>query len=165
MIKTYELNLVNNPISKMPPLIQANVLKALEDGMKLAEVKSKTEYLTGPRPEKLGVVTGMLRRSVMSKVIKGSGNIFAVGILGVTNLVYARIHELGGLISDHIIAAKNVPYLVFFWKKKGVWFRGKSVHHPAKVPSRPYLRPALEGSLENIRNLIELAINDAHSRS
>jgi len=163
MITYFDLYLENNPISQMPPLVQVNVLKALEDGLSIAQDKARTDYLTGPRPTKLGVVSGLLKRAVTSKVIKGTGDTFAIGLLGIYDLVYSKIHELGGHIEDHIIAAKNVPYLIFFWKKRGIWMKIKKVHHPADIPARPYLYPALVDSQVEIVNLIDLAIKNAYN--
>ncbi len=154
-----------NKISQLPPLIQANVLKALEDGMLVAEQKSKTKYLSGPRPEKLGVITGLLRSRVRSSVERGTKNIFAIGTLGVSGVVYAWIHELGGKTRPHPIVAKNAPYLVFFWKSKGIWMRIKAVNHPgSKFPPRPYLKPALEESEPAIVHLLQAAIDHAYQQ-
>ncbi|MCE1186213.1 MAG: phage virion morphogenesis protein [Rhodocyclales bacterium] len=54
------------------------------------------------------------------------------GILG-SNLVYARIHELGGTVK-----AVRAKYLRF--RTQGRWVSKRQV----TIPARPYLRPALE---------------------
>ena len=151
-----------NAISKLPALIQANVFQALKQGMMVAEQISQTKYLTGPRPEKLGVVTGLLRSSVKSGAyLGGDPGTFATGVLS-ANTEYARIHEYGGTTRPHRIEAKNVRNLKFFWKKKGIWFLGPRVNHPgSKIPARPYLTPAIEDSLPVIADMIQASIDRA----
>jgi hypothetical protein len=153
-------------LTRLPALIQANVFKALQQGMMLSEQTSKTKYLTGPRPDRLAVVTGLLRSSVKSGAyLGGDSGVFATGFLSASG-EYAPIHEYGGVTPPHLIEAKNVPYLKFFWKKKGVWFRGRSVNHPgSRIPARPYLRPALVDSLPVIEDLIKAAIDRAYKDS
>lgn len=153
-----------NKIKALPEEIRNNIFHALEDGMKIAEGISQKNYLTGPRPEKLGVVTGLLRSRVKSWVKKGVGGIFAWGILGVSGVVYAWIHELGGKTSPHIIAAKNKAFLVFFWQKKQVWMKIRSVNHPgSNIPARPFAKPALVDALPQIKSLLDLAVMKAYS--
>jgi hypothetical protein len=158
-------------LTRLPALIQANVFKALQQGMMLAEQTSQTKYLTGPRPDRLAVVTGLLRSSVKSGAyLGGDPGVFATGTLTAgmagDSIKYAAIHEHGGITPPHLIEARNVPYLKFFWKKKGVWFRGRSVNHPgSRIPARPYLRPALVDSLPVIEDLIKAAIDRAYKDS
>jgi phage gpG-like protein len=54
------------------------------------------QYLTGPRPEKLGVITNRLRRSIRRSAaqIVGESVLSSIG----TNVEYAAIHEFGGTI-------------------------------------------------------------------
>ena len=78
------------------PVFPTSLLPMLHEVMKksmfMSERTSKSDYLSGPRPHKLGVVTGRLRSSVKGTAeIKGSNTI---GHLG-TNVVYAPAHELG----------------------------------------------------------------------
>ena len=60
-------------------------------------------------------------------------------IVGVFDVIYAAIHEFGG-----VIKAKNAPKT-----KSGDWVRTKSV----TIPARPYLRPAI---YENPNELAEI---------
>jgi len=172
MANSFELKFVLPPgtsaISRLPPLIQSNVIRALKDGMLIAERISKTQYLSGPRPEKLAVKTGLLRSRVLG-ILAGTGGdpkVFASGVLGVSGVIYARIHELGGITKPHPIEARNKPRLVFFWKKKGIWMSIRKVSHPgSRIPARPYLRPAFDQAKPSIENLIQLAINKAYKDS
>lgn len=137
-------------ISELSPLIQANVFAAFQAGMELAADRSRTEYLSGPYPEKLAVESGMLRSRVRGRVEKGSGGVFATGILGVSGgLIYSWIHELGGIITP-----KTKKALHFFWKRKQIWMTLQRVNMPAK----PYLRPAILDELPRIQNLIDMAV-------
>jgi phage gpG-like protein len=65
---------------------------ALKTGMFDVERTSKYNYLSGPRPEKLGVVTGRLRNSILAKVTTTRSKI--IGEIG-TNVIYGRFHEEG----------------------------------------------------------------------
>jgi len=161
-------------ISRLPALIQANVFQALVQGMRLAESISQTKYLTGPRPDKLGVVTGLLRSSVKGGAQLGGGSgIFAIGVLRAGyfggEVKYAAIHEYGGKTSPHPIEAKNVPRLVFFWKKKGIWMRIRKVNHPgSNIPARPYLSTAMADTAMPggiIDRMIQASIDRAYKDS
>ena len=74
--------------------------------------------------------TGALVNSIIVDKIKKSKTFAQVGIG--TNLVYARIHELGGII-------------------KNAFGRGIIVH----MPARPYLRPAMDENEPDIRKAVE----------
>lgn len=84
-------------------------------------------------------ISGMLANSITHKVLAGSTGVEAT--IG-TNLLYGRIHELGG-----IIRAKNSPFLVFK-TEDGMWHRVKSV----EMPARPFLMPALLSNEKAILN-------------
>lgn len=171
-MKTYIIQPTIPPgesLFKLSPLLQSSIVKALSDGMQLAATISQTRYLSGPRPSVLGVVTGLLRSSVKSAVTLGGGpGIFATGFLRAgmagSEIKYAAVHEYGGRTSPHLIQAKNVKYLSFFWKKMGVWFVGPRVNHPGSVfPARPYLRPAMDDAFPTIDRLIQAAVDKAFS--
>ena len=104
---------------------------------------AREDYLSGPRPEKLGTVTGQLRTSTVYKVM---GNRVVIG----SNLKYARIHEFGG-----VIKAKNSPFLVFKIGKQ--WISVKQV----TIPARPFLRPALADSKGAALSIIQRLANEA----
>lgn len=60
-----------------------------------------------------------------------------------TNVVYARIHQLGGQTKPHVIRAKRAKALAF-----GGIFR-KSVNHPGShIPARPFLPITADGQLQ-----------------
>ena len=158
-------------ISKLPALIQANVFKALQQGMTLAASISQTKYLTGPRPSKLGVVTGMLRASVKGGAYLGGGpGVFAMGVLKAgwfgASMKYAAIHEYGGTTPPHTIIPRTKTVLKFFWKKANMWRYAKRIYHPGSViPARPYLLPAMMDVQPIIENMIQTAIDRAFKDS
>lgn len=81
--------------------------------------------------------TGNLTNSIG---VRREGKTIQAGVFGV---VYAKIHEFGGIIS-----ARNKPYLAF--QIDGKWIFTKKVH----MPARPYLRPALDNHMEEIKQAI-----------
>lgn len=179
------------------PIVLANVanvdervLKAgetgIRKGLEFAKTISMREFLRGPRPAKLGEVTGRLRDSLTVSVTRtGKG---VVGRIG-SNVKYARFHEFGltGVVNvrEHtrhiqqklagnssrrvkfirdprtgsIIATKRES--VNSAAKRGVEFMEQTVKaHPRKVDykGRPFIRPALERAQAIIRETIVLAL-------
>lgn len=83
------------------------------------------------------VITGELRRSITHEVDRAR----PVGRVG-SNLVYARIQELGGPIT--VKTAKFLHFVI-----DGAHIMVKSVY----IPARPYLRRALDTNLGLIKKL------------
>lgn len=91
--------------------------KAMLAGAEVVIGRSRSEYLKAPEADKtrLHVRTGRLWRSLHAKAdVSGTEVKLYIG----TNVIYARIHELGG----------DIP---------------RGTGRPTKMPARPYLRPAL----------------------
>ena len=79
-------------INKNTGLIPLKLEKAFRTGLEYILTRIKTGYLTGPRPEKLGVVTGRLRSSITYVLNPNPKRITAeVG----TNVDYGAKHEYG----------------------------------------------------------------------
>ncbi len=53
-----------------------------------------------------------------------------------SNVRHALVAHEGA--RPHIITARNVPQLRFFWERIGTWFVGYSVNHPG-MEGQPYL--------------------------
>jgi phage gpG-like protein len=106
--------------------------------------RSTEDYLSGPRPKKLGRISGDLARSVGYKV---RGNRVVIG----SNLRYARIHELGGDIKP------KGSGLLTFRLPNGQWISTDKV----TIPDRPFLRPALRDSRAGARRIIARLANEA----
>lgn len=129
--------------------------------------------LSGPKPAYLGVGEvngGRLRTSIHAFGFFQDKQNTSIRIG--TNLIYARIHEYGG-----VIKAKNAPYLWFkihtsdrFMSLRGnkrlakpvagwTWIRTKQV----TIPARPFLRPATESPevREEVSRVINKKITEA----
>lgn len=114
----------------------------------------------------LHVQTGRLRQS-MQTFMASDGSSATIG----TNVEYARIHEFGGTTRPHVIpvpTGRIVGHTLTFStpgkgrgeiKSKVIKLGGgqmvmRNVHHPgATVPARPYMRPALEDSRQDIEKI------------
>ena len=116
----------------------------------------KEKYLSGPRPEKLGVKSEMLRARTIYSIDQSGNNI---QIKWGNNLPYGRIHEYGGRTSAHTILPKRKDILSFIVNGKRVYT--KRVNHPGSViRKRPYLRPGLEDLLPEFRQKISDMVTD-----
>lgn len=81
-----------NEISLNLEEVIANVKKTLEADMFAVERTAKLNYLSGPRPDKLGVVTNVLRSGTKASVERLGNTI--QGVLGFgPQAWYGRIHE------------------------------------------------------------------------
>lgn len=87
----------------------AEVLQAagrgLAAGLQAAAGIAQRTYLRGPRPQKLGIVTGRLFRSITTSVDVAPTEV--VGVIG-TNVPYARRHELGFRGTERVRAHTRV---------------------------------------------------------
>lgn len=117
--------------------VTAAARRALSDSVMLVHWKI-TLNLTGAV---LRVKTGRLRQSMQIQVFEDSA------VIG-TNVEYARIHEFGGTTPPHEIRPRRGKALFF-----GGRFAAHVVHPRATVPARPYMRPALEDSREDIHKI------------
>jgi hypothetical protein len=89
-------------LTQLPGLIGQAAEGAMTESLELVSRISRGDYLSGPFPHRLQPRTGRLRASLRRG---DKDNIFTVqrrgttiqGTLG-TNVVYARIHEFGGVI-------------------------------------------------------------------
>ena len=127
--------------SKNTKLIPLKLEKAFRTGLEYILTRIKTGYLTGPRPEKLGVVTGRLRSSITYLMTPNPGKITAeIG----TNVIYGAVHEYGG-----IILPKKGNYLKF--KTGGGWVSVKKV----TMPKRPFIEPGIKDMIPKVEQLLE----------
>lgn len=137
----------------------------LSRGLQIAAGVAQKNYLSGPRPSVLDVVTTRLRGSIVTEV-DVSNNVIT-GRIG-SNVPYAAYHEFGfhGVenVKSHLrvasleIARKNKLGTVFLVQRGGSKRLAKSLKryditnitgvraHTRKIDydGRPYLRPALE---------------------
>lgn len=105
---------------------------------------AQDRYLSGPRPTRLDVVTGRLRRSINVKRITGQAN--QIGASVGTNVEYARRWELGFAGTEQVSA--HYREVRRGRKTYGMAF----VHaHPRRVNVRP--RPFLSYAFDDVREI------------
>jgi len=136
-------------------------------------------------PGPIGIRSGTLRRSLGVKKAKKKGSRWIGGIKADLNKApYARIHELGGKTSAHVIVPKKKSVLRWagIGPSRNVGKRGKpirkqsfrgggfdiwahKVNHPgSKIPARPFLTPARDAAVPNVIALVDDAIQEAGRR-
>jgi len=128
-------------LQKFPAEFKKGLLKGVRDSMFFVEAAVKTRF---GRPGELGVRTGNLRRSIQSGMKGMTDSI--VGWIG-SNVVYAKIHELGG-----VIRPRTKKYLRF--QIEGQWKTVKEVI----IPARPFLEPSINENIEKIKSIIRSSI-------
>lgn len=117
-------------------------------GQEIAAI-AKNDYLSGPRPGKLGVKSGQLRVSVgpgrEGNIFRISNNTLQFG----TNLKYAAAHEYGfkGTVSVPGHSRGGHPV--------------RSHSRKVNLPARPFLRPALKDAIPGARSIIQRLANEA----
>lgn len=110
------------------------------------QAKVQNDYLRGPRPTHLGVLTGRLLRSITQGAADSrsrfeSTNTTAFAFVG-TNVEYAARWEYGGMQKAYTIVPKNAKVLHFMVGGASVF--ATKVNMPArKLEPRPFLAPAL----------------------
>jgi phage gpG-like protein len=114
-------------VAAVPATVSQALRKGLAAGLVLIASRAQAGYLSGPRPGKLGVVSGRLRGSIATSIREDSTSF--IGTVG-TNLIYGRYHELG---------FHGVQNVKAFQRIRGVILKtvaGKKVYGlGAKVPS------------------------------
>lgn len=138
-IKFNKRDLAN--LNKMPEEFKKGALKGMRQAMFHAERMSKKDFEKSRGPKGgLHVRTGNLRRSIGSGVNVIGNNI--IGWIG-SNLIYAQIHELGGIIKP-----RTKQYLRF--QIEGFWKTVKQVI----IPQRPFIEPGITENIDKIKELI-----------
>lgn len=79
-------------LRQLAPALRGPVERGLMRGLEQVSRTSQNRYLSGPRPQRLGVVTTRLRQSIAIKTRDDGTNI--VGRVG-SNVAYAAFHEFG----------------------------------------------------------------------
>lgn len=157
-------------LARKPAQLKRAIGLGLRAGALLV-LRRASENLTG---KVLNVRTGRLRQSLQFFARPDDG-IAGVG----TNLVYASIHEFGGRTLPHLIKARGWGLLsiprsggarqLLVRTKKGkirktdynaglMVFRREVEHPGSTMPARPYLRPALRESVQEIKTEMERQI-------
>ena len=115
-------------------------------------------YLSGPRGEKLGVVTGRLRSSIRHRVREDSSTL---SVSFGTDVPYGPIHEMGGKTPPRVIQPKDKGGVLSFLIGGRRVF-AKSVTHPgSNIPARPFMRPGITDTLGGFKETIALFLREA----
>lgn len=107
--------------------------------------------------EVLHIRSGALLRSIRSEMHEDASSVW--GKVYSEGVVYAGIHEYGGVTSPHEIRPKNAKALHFFVGGDEVF--AQVVHHPgSRMPERSYLRSSLAEMHDKIVRDIENAVQE-----
>ena len=129
-------------LRRFPDKFKKRLYRGLYLAAKFAERKAKQSF---GGSGKLKTRTGTLRRSIQSTVDGRAGDDIKAVLF--SNLIYSRIHELGG-----IIVPKNAEALRF--QIGNNWITAQRV----VIPPRPYLEPAFRDNIKPIEDIIEKEI-------
>lgn len=114
----------------------------------------RRDYLSG---QVLNSRSGMLKRSISAKTTQ-NGITFTttIGVFPESRVPYARLHEDGGTINMPAYVGRLMRFhaagtgdLVFTHNRRAYTIR---------MPARPYVRPAVEESVEFIRSRLQGAV-------
>lgn len=124
---------------------------------------AKTKYLSGPRPEKLGVGTGFLRSNIRNSpaVIIGNKVAMTVG----TQVKYAPIHEFGGTTQPKVTKKARR----FFWYKfsetgDAKWRAmalTKKMNFVIRIKKRPFLMPSFQDNIPSLKQDLSLSVQSS----
>ena len=132
-------------IRKMPKEFKHGMLKGVRKAMFVAEAGAKRDFTKSRSADGgLHVRSGHLRRYIQSGVKEYSNSV--EGWIG-SNVIYARIHELSGIIKPR--AGKYLRFQI-----EGKW---KTVTE-VTIPKRPYLEPGITENINEIKNVIRSSI-------
>lgn len=183
-------------LGNLIPAARKAAADALGRGLDLVRSSAQRDYMSGPRPGRLGVVTARLRNSISWRVKDTRGAI--TGRIG-TTVPYGRYHEFGfrgivdvrghtrvtalmtgkgrairsstlsslrGAIRDsegNLVGFKRSLKTVSQSKRVGLAMIAYVRPHSRQVnyPGRPYLRPAIAGLIDRIRELVTTAVSAA----
>ena len=115
-----------------------------------AQIKQNIRSKSG-----LKVRSGSLLNSVQKDVTIQDNNV--IGRVGPENIVYAAIHEYGGIIPARKIEPRNAKALSWMGPEGRIFSKGHMLPE-TKIPARPYLQPAFEDKMEYIREQFKLNI-------
>lgn len=162
VIKQKGLEEFPKKLRKLRALVISRVPMMLKQAGAEVARQSSEEYLSGPRPDKLGRVSGDLARSIGSETKKGGvnrirGNTITIG----TNLVYAQAHEKGfhGTVA---IPAHDRRMKVAFGRYRGTILQHVGAHtRKMNLKARPFLSTALRDSKKPIQTIIQRMIDQS----
>jgi hypothetical protein len=167
-------------VGAMPAAMAANIALAMDDQNQLTIGHAQVNFLTGPRPQKLGVASNRLRSSLNASKAKILGNTIE-SIIG-TNVKYAGAHEHGvdKVVQvkshtrgryDHSKLGAGSATLLSFDMKTGRIKKGRTVKRAQtseiqvkafkrhmKMPKRSFIAPSIEARQQDYSAAISAAI-------
>ena len=142
-MSTTIVSLVDNFKEAIDAVTGNMLMEAAKAGGNVIEGHAKVNASSG-RPG-LEIQTGNLVNSINVSEEK-SAKQFAEVAVGPSNVIYAAIHEFGG-----IIVPLHAPMLSWVDRDTGERIFAKAVH----IPARPYLRPAIDNNKDEIVGAVE----------
>lgn len=160
----------------LPDAMKQGIAGALDEQNQLTIGHAQVNYLRGPRPQKLGVVTSRLRGSLSAAESRVSADRI-VSTIG-TNVAYAGIHEHGFngpvQVPQHTRTNSRPAKATAGSVDLGT---GRITRRPRpagassvtvrahtrrmKMPARPFLQPAVADRLQDYGNAVSTAIESA----
>lgn len=129
-------NVLKN-LDRFEALFTTDIEKAINKAVLLVEREAKKNL------KRKGLIdTGRLHNDIKGEIIKITKDLIMGGVG--TSVIYARIHELGGVIKP-----KRAKALKF--KIGDKWITAKRV----KIRKKPYLYPALANNIDKIVEIIK----------
>lgn len=150
------LEKIGKNAKKIESLIKKNLNKASSDFANKAIRSIKEDYLTGPRPSKLGVKSDRLRSSIRFR-IKDDDKF--INISFGTDIIYAAIHEFGGVTHPEVTDKMRAWAWAKFFKTGNELFKGialtKKDKLTIKIKKRPFMQPGVEDNIPWFRTRIK----------
>lgn len=147
-----------NSFKAMRLQLRAKIYQSLLDFGNTAVASMKKDFMSGPRPTKIGVGTGRLRSSIRFKAVsKDDDMMLTFG----TDVPYAAIHEYGGRTRPHVIRPRRKPFLAYIKDGKWNYVRGQVQHPGSLIPARPFMRPGIEQELPRLQQSLRASMRAA----
>ena len=150
-------------LTRLNSVVLAAMHDGLRNGLESAAEMSQREYLSGPRPVTLDVITGRLRQSIASQV-EVVVDSQVVGMIG-SDVRYAAFHEYGfhGIeqVRTFTRATKSGAYNGRGQKKESAVNVVRAHSRQVNYAGRPFLKPALDRCLPAILQDIKDEIGKA----
>lgn len=132
-------------------VLQAGIFKAADLFGLDAVARAKKDYLSGPRPDRLGVVTGRLRSSITKKTTEeDDGVVVQVG----TNVRYAAAWEFGFDGVQQVDAHLRVVSKVFGRSVNATVTQVRAHSRKVNNKAKPFLQPAIDDAMPALDNRI-----------
>ena len=143
-------------IERFPDAMGRAIAATLDRENEMTVGRSVEHYLSGPRPRRLGVRSGRLRRSIRRLPTKVRGNAVesAIG----TNVEYAGAHERGFSGSVQVPAHSRTVTQAFGVPIAPVRAQVRAHSRQVRIPARPFLRPAVADRIPDYETSLSRAI-------